>query len=98
MGFCWYQLLAVSTPILLDITVSEYYSILPTCTILPIFTCLQRGLTHFNFVVNVAFAASALRAWAGRPGGRCPGVLGHDPSILSAMPVTGRWQVHYTTT
>ena len=29
MGFCWYQLLAVSAPILLDITVSEYYSILP---------------------------------------------------------------------
>ena len=28
MGFCWYQLLAVSAPILLDITVSEYYSIL----------------------------------------------------------------------
>ena len=29
MEFCWYQLLAVSAPILLDIAVSEYYPILP---------------------------------------------------------------------
>ena len=58
---------------------------------------LQRGLTHFNVVVNVAFAGSALRGWPASASGPVP-VLGHDPSILSAMPVTRRWQLHYTTT
>ena len=50
---------------------------------------LQRGLTHFNVVVNVAFAASALRDWQARPGGPVPVTViqaRHRDTVLNRFP------------